>query len=261
MPFNPNPLNPAGAMEAVKKRQPDEESLLRKILVGLFGSKESKIIIEKDKPIRTETTKTAPNIFERMAGLPELISERLRAMTERPDDEPPPVPTSIVPPRMETPEAQTISPDSKVDIPSAINFYGGKDAPLHEYSQQLSKATEDYEFFEDNPYLLPVIAHLETSSGKNITRPNNLLNWGINFPGNNEAFAKMTVEQVLDRAISGLGERSDIYERFRTGKPLTDEEIVDFANTYEPANLSYGPNLLDGIRSLEKELGGSSRVL
>lgn len=143
---------------------------------------------------------------------------------------------------------QKISPEQ---ITSAIKTHGGENSPLLQYSNQLVKATEDFDFFRDNPFLLPTIAHLETGSGRNVTRPNNLLNWGINYPGNNEIFANMTMEEVLDRAITGLAKRDKAYIRFRTGKPLTDDELLDFASVYEPANDAYGPNLLRIIREME----------
>ena len=145
-------------------------------------------------------------------------------------------------------------PELESKISKAISIYGGENAPILKYSSQIAQATEKYQFLKDNPYLVPLIAHLETSSGRNITRPNNLLNWGINFPGNNEIFATMTPEQVLDKALSGLGERDSNYSKFRTGKPLTDEELLEFAKKYEPANDSYGPNLVNGRKFIMDQL-------
>src|SRR3990167_5100752 len=83
----------------------------------------------------------------------------------------------------------------------------GKSVLAERYIPEFVEAAKKYPIFRDNPYLLPQIAILETSGGQNITRPNNLLNWGINYPGNNEEFSKMNVKSVLDKAISGLGER------------------------------------------------------
>lgn len=139
-------------------------------------------------------------------------------------------------------------------LKSMIAIYGGADAPLNQYADQLAGATR-YQFWKDNPELLALIPHLETSSGRNVTRPNNLTNWGINYPGNNAIFETMTKQQVLDRFISGLGERDKNYTSFRTGSPLTDEQLLEFAKKYEPANGSYGPNLIEGRKHLRTSLG------
>lgn len=154
------------------------------------------------------------------------------------------------PPPSPTPQPQVTADQ----IAKAIQVYGGQDAPLLDYANQIAQASQKYEFLEDNPYLIPAVGHLETSSGRNVTRPNNLLNWGINFPGNNEAFQRMTQAEVLSRALSGLGQRSGIYDKFRTGDPLTDEQIMEFAQTYEPANASYPQNLLNAIRQIESQV-------
>jgi hypothetical protein len=152
-------------------------------------------------------------------------------------------------------QVQAQEPIASLDkIAKAIQVYGGQDAPLLAYTQQIANASTKYDLYKNNPYLIPVISHLETSSGRNVTRPNNLTNWGINYPGNNERFANMTQEQVLDRAISGMAERSPYYQQFRTGKPLTDEEIMALGKIYEPANNDYPTNLLNGIRYIESQL-------
>ena len=129
----------------------------------------------------------------------------------------------------------------------------GKMTPILDYLPQFIQAAQKYPFLKNNPYLAPAISILETSAGRNITRPNNLLNWAINYPGNNEAFAQMTMKSVLDRALSGLGERDPNYTSFRTGKPMTPDEIMGFANKYEPANGSYGPNLQQMIQTFERQ--------
>jgi len=139
-------------------------------------------------------------------------------------------------------------------IRRAIGIYGGQKAPLADYADVIANNMGNYDFWKNNPYLLPVLGHLETSSGMNVTRPNNYLNWGINYPGNNAIFQTMTPEQVLERAISGIGERSPYYSRFRTGSPMTDQEIMDFGRVYEPANPAYPQNLLNGIRFIESQL-------
>lgn len=124
---------------------------------------------------------------------------------------------------------------------------------IHERVPQFVKAAETYPVFKANPYLIPAVSILETSAGRNITRPNNLINWGVRIPENNEMFKKMTQEQVLEIALRRIGKDSPYYEKFRHGKKLTDKEIQDFANIYEPTNASYGPNLIDTIKMFERQ--------
>lgn len=153
-----------------------------------------------------------------------------------------------------------IMPGQKSNIPKnvkikeAINFYGGENAPLHKYENVISEAVEKYDLFRNNPYLIPVISHLETSSGRNITRPNNLINYGIRSEKINELFKKVGVEEALRRSLKEMAETGTVYKKFNTGKPLTDEEIIEFAKIYEPENDSYPENLLNGIRSIESKL-------
>jgi len=131
--------------------------------------------------------------------------------------------------------------------------YGGEDLPALEYVPQFVEATQKYDFFKNNPYLLPQLSILETSGGKNVSRPNNILNWGIGIPENNEAFAQMTPQEVLERAISGLGERSSYYSQFRTGKPLTQPEMSSFGSVYNPPNPNYGNDIWSGIQQFLPE--------
>ncbi len=139
-------------------------------------------------------------------------------------------------------------------VQKMISVYGGDKSLLSQYANNLMNATK-MDFWKNNPELLALIPHLETNSGKYITRPNNLTNWGINYPGNNEAFKNMDVGQVLDLFLSGVGQRSDIYNKFRTGKTLSNQELMDFAKTYEPANGDYGPNLINGRKHIREVMG------
>ena len=140
-------------------------------------------------------------------------------------------------------------------VKKAINVFGGKGAPLHKYEHVIENAIDKYDLFKNNPYLIPVIAHLETSSGRNITRPNNLINYGIRIKKINELFERVGIEDALRRSLKEIGSTGSTYKKFRTGKPLTDEEILEFGSKYEPENLDYPKNLLNGIREIEKKLG------
>jgi hypothetical protein len=165
-----------------------------------------------------------------------------------------PAPLSTVAPQA-TPTVVPQTNSVEDYVTKAIQIYGGQNAPMLSFVPQIAAAVQKYPFLKNNPELIPLIGHLETSSGKNITRPNNLLNWGINYPGNNEIFSTMTQQQVLDRALSGLGQRSEYYNQFRTGNPLTDEQLLQLAKVYEPANNSYGPNLVNGRNFIRSKIG------
>lgn len=135
-----------------------------------------------------------------------------------------------------------------------INVYGGKDAPLHKYVPQMQEATQ-YDFWNNNPELLALLPHLETSSGRNITRPNNLINYGIRDPKINDLFERVGIEDAFRRSLKEIGDTGNTYSSFRTGSPLTDEQLLEFASVYEPMNSSYGPNLVDGRKRIREVLG------
>jgi len=156
-------------------------------------------------------------------------------------------------PQVTTQPQTTPSLDNNT-LTKMVDIYGGKDSKLLSYSQQLADATK-HDFWKNNPELLALIPHLETGSGRYITRPNNFTNWGINYPGNNEEFAKMTPAEVLQKFIDGIASNSPYYEKFRTGAPLTDQELLEFAKVYEPANPDYGPNLVNGRKHIRNTMG------
>jgi len=131
--------------------------------------------------------------------------------------------------------------------------YGGKDLPLLKLVPQMVEATRRYPVFQHNPYLLPELGILETSGGRNVTRPNSFWNWGINYPGNLKAFEKMTAGEILERMVTGMGERSTYYKPFRTGKPLTEEEINSFSGVYSNKAPKYGRNLSAGMEWFAKQ--------
>jgi hypothetical protein len=151
-------------------------------------------------------------------------------------------------------------------ITKAIQIYGGKDAPILQHAQQMADATQKYDFFKYNPELLPLIGHLETSSGRNVTRANNPLNWAARIQAQG-LYSPASSQQAIDDAITALAgdytsrntpsrkRTADYYKEFRTGKPLTDEELMKFANVYEPNNESYGPNLIQGRQFMRQQLG------
>jgi hypothetical protein len=212
------------------------------------------IIMEKNKPMVTQDVPPVRTLSGEFNNLVNIFKQKLSGVLPQKSPQvlsgtPLPSPTqtlSTVQPQQNTP---------LFDFNKAIGVYGGADAPLKKHIPQMENAVKNYEFWRNNPELLALIPHLETSSGRNITRPNNITNWGINYPGNNEIFSKMTVDQVFERFVSGLGKRSKIYKKFRTGKKLTDQELLEFALIYEPQNLDYGNNLIEGRNFIKQQLG------
>ena len=135
-------------------------------------------------------------------------------------------------------------------LKKVLTDYGGEDVPALDYIPYFMKAMEMYPMFANNPYLLAQIAILESSGGQNITRANNPLNWGARLQAKGE-YNPASNEESIMRAITGMGERLPYYEQFRQDRPLTDEEIMQFAGVYEPANQGYGENLLKGIQHFQ----------
>ena len=247
--------------DRLQKEAPDE-NILSKLISGIFGKRKTTLFFDKDKPPRTETIKLQPNIIDQAKALPEFISQRLGREQEFLSPIPENAPSLPVQetPFVETPEAPQIPQEVREverapatpDVSQAINVFGGEDAPLHKYSHVIEEAIGKYPLFKNNPYLIPVVSHLETSSGRNITRPNNLINYGIRSEKINELFGKVGIEDALRRSLKEIGSTGTVYKKFDTGKPLTDEEILEFAKTYEPANPDYPENLLNGIRHVEQ---------
>ena len=100
--------------------------------------------------------------------------------------------------------------------------------PASAYTQIMAEESLKYPILKKYPFLLPAISILETSGGKNITYPNNLLNWGI-IPQKKGQFTPKSFEEVISKAASGIGERMPYYKEFReTGN------LEDLAEVYAP---------------------------
>lgn len=169
----------------------------------------------------------------------------------------PPLLSATPAPQMPTPAQVLSSPTPVPQAPQAGDIekrirerlisYGGEDLPALQYLPEFVEATQNYDLFKHNPYLLPQISILETSGGRNVTRPNNLINYGVRSPEIMALFERVGMQEALKRSIKEMGETGSAYARFRTGRPLTDEELMDFARTYEPMNESYYENLRSGM--------------
>ncbi len=214
---------------------------VRSLLEKLFGGQSNQVQAQKpnNSPLPSWTRYANPEEVKKQFGrYPDDYQAKPQAST-MPQMSPPPQVQQNVP----------VSNDALAEkIRKGLRGQLGRETPAEQYIPQFVEAAQKYDFFRQNPYLLPQIAILETSGGLNITRPNNIVNWGINFPGNNEAFAQMTPQEVLGRAISGLGERDPNYTDIRK-----NNDLQKFAQTYEPANPSYYGNLMKGIQYFQNQ--------
>jgi len=187
-----------------------------------------------------------------------IYAEQGPSPTQAPMPTATPTPTAMPSPTMMPQATPSYAPSAndydlaeiERKIIAALTEYGGQDLPLLNFVPQMLEAAQRYPIFQQNPYLLPEVGILESSGGRNVTRPNSPFNWGINYPGNLEAYEQMTPEEILERMITGLGERMPAYEQFRTNQPLTDEEIRAFSNTYvgEPGAYDNGRSLSEGMK-------------
>jgi len=165
------------------------------------------------------------------------------------------------PPKKEKKEApKEQSKETKSDIEKNIRegfreYSGGKELPIEEYIPMFVEAAEKYPIFRDNPYLLPQLAILESSGGRNITRANNPLNWAARIQKQG-LYSPESWEQSIADAISAIsGDRpqgpryrqTTYYEPFRQSG-----DIQDFARAWEPRGdegASYARDLMEGMRA------------
>jgi len=172
--------------------------------------------------------KNLADIMKRLTRRPELLS---------------PIPEGVNPAdglRIKTPVATTVSPSPQPDevqqrIDKLLHGFGNFGAtPSAQAVRGMATAQDEYPIYKQHPYLLPALSIIETGAGQNMTRPKNvenpqnLMNWGIDP---SLGFNPATQEESLERAKSGIGERSRYYQKFRdTG------DLRDFTSVYAPEN-------------------------
>jgi len=135
----------------------------------------------------------------------------------------------------------------------------GANPRLVEFAPLFAQAAQKYPIFAKNPFLLPQIAILETSGGRNITRPNNPLNWGarVQATGN---YNPLSWQESINDAITAIGgdplrgpagstrqKQTTYYQPFRESG-----DLKTFANIYEPDNGDYYDALVKGLPLFEK---------
>jgi len=174
---------------------------------------------------------------------------------------PTPTPTTtqvqnIVP----TTSNEVVEPNNAIDydeierkIRTGLIKYGGEDLPAIKQIPIMMEAIKKHDLFRNNPYLIPQQAILETSGGKNISYPNNLINYGIRSEDINKLFEQVGIDEALQRSAKEMGETGQVYKRFRTGKPLTEQELEEYAKQYEPTNPQYYHNLKEGLKYFESQ--------
>lgn len=184
---------------------------------GIFGAIKSKIDdIMKPKVTRAWFGKPEDNPFvekKKVAG---------------PPFEPTPTPREV------TPKFGSV----ETAIRKGFEEYGNP--PAATLSGEFAKQAETYPIFKKYPYLLPAISINETSGGKNVTYPNNLMNWGIY-----NDFNPKTPAESIERAASGIGKRTPYYEGFRnTGN------LRDFVYTYAPPTENDSERYIQNLEKL-----------
>lgn len=128
------------------------------------------------------------------------------------------------------------------------NFQGT--LPAQNLAPIFAEFAQRYPLYQQNPYLMPAVAIYETSGGLNVTRPNNLINYGVRLPVVQRIFSQpsMTMEEALRRSLYEMAKPGSPYAKYATGRPMTREELIRFAQQYEPNNGAYFGNLSGGLQ-------------
>lgn len=131
--------------------------------------------------------------------------------------------------------------------------------PALDYVDNFVNAAQNYPMFRENPYLLPQIAIMETTGGKYISpnHANNILSYGVGNPNIEKIFAGTDIGDVIDRTAREIGQTGSVYAKYRTGKPLTDQELADFITTYAPPHENNTAAYIDGLLKGIKYFSGN----
>ena len=137
-------------------------------------------------------------------------------------------PSAVVPSPRPTvkPAVKHSVDDYSAAIQKGFSHWG--DVPAAKYAKVFAEESSKYPIFQKYPFLLPAISILETSAGKNVTYKNNLLNWGIK-PQKQGLFSPQSMEEVIQKAASGISGRTPYYKKF-----LETGNLSDLANVYAP---------------------------
>lgn len=150
-------------------------------------------------------------------------------------------PTSIPPLQRFAPVARAAAPSpSPTPVPSNPNqalidaykkgfeYYGNP--PAATLAAQMVEESQKYPIFKKFPFLPAAISILESGGGKNMSdkqKPYNMTSWGINLPKG--YFNPSSVNEVVSKTISGVGQRTPAFQKFRdTGN------LNDLADVYAP---------------------------
>lgn len=109
-----------------------------------------------------------------------------------------------------------------------LKNYG--DLPVATLSSDILREQKKYPIYKKYPFLTHAISILESGGGKNLSPrqgPHNITSWGINLP--KDLWNPTSVQQVLERTISGIGQRTPAYDAFRKS-----EDLRDLGNVYAP---------------------------
>jgi hypothetical protein len=163
-------------------------------------------------------------------------------VAQKPSPTPTPAPQSSGTP---TPEK---FPYTKEQFVAAVkdgykNWFGESPVPVTDYAEKVYDEEIKYPIYTKYPFLIPAIAFLETRGGRDLQPQNasasahkrfNATSWAIHVKP--EDWTPSSLDEVLNKTVSGIGARSPYYKGFReTGN------LSDIGNIYAPPSDNGGP--------------------
>lgn len=179
---------------------------------------------------------------------------QVQAKTTQPTATPKPVANSTVlgvQSAQKQPQTQTPDkfPYTKEQYVTAVkegfkNWFGDQDVPVTHEIEAIYNEAVKYPIYYKYPFLIPAISFLETRGGRDLQPGNdaatphkkyNATSWAIYVKP--EDWTPSSLNEVLTKTTSGIGERTSYYDQFRkTG------DLLDLGNVYAPPSDNGGEN-------------------
>jgi hypothetical protein len=140
----------------------------------------------------------------------------------------------------QTPDAQ----EAIKRIKKGFETYGNP--PVSGLAEYMVQESMKYPQLAKNPWIIPAIALKETGGGKNMKFSNNPLNWGIY----EKSFQPKSMEEVIERATSGIGKRMGAYQDFRNSG-----EAKDIIKRYAPPSENDTQKYIEDMEYFRKMFG------
>jgi len=116
--------------------------------------------------------------------------------------------------------------------------------PMIAYSNKFAEEVDKNPLLRKFPFLLPALSILETSGGQHVKFKNNPLNWGI-VQQRMGYFNPATTEETIEKAASGISERTDAYKEFRETL-----DIADLVKRYAPPSENLTKKYIEDLRTI-----------